>query len=688
VDPTRAVVLLSGGLDSSTCLAIALSKGREVHPLTVDYGQRHRKEVAAAKRIAKHFGMKTHKVLTIDLSQIGGSALTDKRVAVPERRTIAEIGGGIPSTYVPARNTILLGLALGYAESVDADEVYIAANAVDYSVDGEARVWVRTAHWTKLMTIRQFCNLPADKYRTLAVDPRTLRLEWRSVTGRLRHRADSKQSFSIRLERGHEITVTEDHSLFTIEPGTGRLATVRGSDLRRGTPLVVAYDLSSATDAWNRDLPELDLRGLPRYCAESLKRWSVVREDGYLTNRLRKTRIPVRFKLTDDFLYIIGLWLAEGGKELYSEGSTLAFSIGGIPGAAATLLSFFEQFRVHVSKSPANEYDYRVQSSVFAALFDFLGLFGTSSGGEKEFPPFFWNLSQRQRRAIIAGLWDGDGSHVFKHTAVLAQKSHELILETYHCLALDGIFPILKDVRNGQRLVAISRAHDFRRFLELYPLRHPSKRAAFDIAARKEGRDQATGLWKVPGLWNHVSAARLPAGTKTAIYNSAGKYDHSFRAQRKAFAPVPSLRSLVEAPLAFLRVLRIESVRRTWMYDLSVEGAENFLANGILAHNSGYPDCRPEFYDAFREVARLGTKRGVEGRPIRIHTPLIRMTKADIVRTGARLGVPFELTWSCYHGRQKACGVCDSCQLRLKGFREAGIKDPIPYEGPPKRKRA
>jgi len=223
---TRAVVLLSGGLDSSTCLAVALSKGREICALTVDYGQRHRKEVEAAKRIAKHFGVKIHKILDIDLTQIGGSALTDRKAAVPEKRSMEEIGHGIPATYVPARNTILLGLALAYAETIDADEIYIAASAMDYS---------------------------------------------------------------------------------------------------------------------------------------------------------------------------------------------------------------------------------------------------------------------------------------------------------------------------------------------------------------------------------------------------------------------------------------------------------------------GYPDCRPEFYDAFREVVRLGTKRGVEGRPTHIHTPLIRMTKADIVRTGARLGVPFALTWSCYLGGAKACGTCDSCQLRLKGFREAGLKDPLPY---------
>jgi 7-cyano-7-deazaguanine synthase len=231
VPPTRAVLLLSGGLDSSTALAIALSKGREVYALTVDYRQRHRKEVEAAKRVAAHFRVKEHRVLKVDLAQFGGSALTDARIPVPEKRGVEEIGRGIPATYVPARNTVLLSLALAYAESLDADEIYIAANFPD---------------------------------------------------------------------------------------------------------------------------------------------------------------------------------------------------------------------------------------------------------------------------------------------------------------------------------------------------------------------------------------------------------------------------------------------------------------------SSGYPDCRPAFYAVFREVARLGTKRGVQGRPIHIHTPLLRMRKADIVRTGAKLGVPFALTWSCYQGRARACGVCDSCQLRRKGFREAGLEDPVPYAAPPK----
>ncbi len=129
----RAVVLLSGGMDSATALAIALRDGFEVTALSVDYGQRHRKELDSARKVAKHFGVRDHRVVSLDLTPIGGSALTDKRIQVPEQRRLEEIGQGIPPTYVPARNTILLSYALGLAETAGAEAIYIAANALDYS---------------------------------------------------------------------------------------------------------------------------------------------------------------------------------------------------------------------------------------------------------------------------------------------------------------------------------------------------------------------------------------------------------------------------------------------------------------------------------------------------------------------------------------------------------------------------
>lgn len=124
----RAVVLLSGGMDSATVLAIARSETHECHCLTVDYGQRHRAELAAAARVARALGAAGHRTLQLDLAAFGGSALTDRAVAVPEAPT-----QGIPVTYVPARNTIFLSLALAWAEVLGARDIWFGANAVDYS---------------------------------------------------------------------------------------------------------------------------------------------------------------------------------------------------------------------------------------------------------------------------------------------------------------------------------------------------------------------------------------------------------------------------------------------------------------------------------------------------------------------------------------------------------------------------
>jgi 7-cyano-7-deazaguanine synthase len=128
----NAVILLSGGLDSTTTLAIAKSQGFKPYALSVDYGQRHRAELERAAAIAKAMGVAEHRTVKLDLRAIGGSALTDT-IEVPKGRSTDEMNHGIPVTYVPARNTLLLGLALGYAETVRAFDLFIGANVLDYS---------------------------------------------------------------------------------------------------------------------------------------------------------------------------------------------------------------------------------------------------------------------------------------------------------------------------------------------------------------------------------------------------------------------------------------------------------------------------------------------------------------------------------------------------------------------------
>ncbi|HUB33753.1 MAG TPA: 7-cyano-7-deazaguanine synthase QueC [Bryobacteraceae bacterium] len=130
--PHKAVCLLSGGLDSSTCLAFARREGYACYALSFDYGQRHKRELEAAARMAAHFGAERHHVAKIGLDAFGGSALTAD-LAVPKARSAEEIGGGIPITYVPARNTIFLSFALAWAEVLGSADIFIGVNALDYS---------------------------------------------------------------------------------------------------------------------------------------------------------------------------------------------------------------------------------------------------------------------------------------------------------------------------------------------------------------------------------------------------------------------------------------------------------------------------------------------------------------------------------------------------------------------------
>lgn len=128
----KAVILLSGGLDSTTVLAIAKAQGYEVYALSFQYGQRHSVELEAAKRVAAQFGVKEHKIMQMDLRLFGGSALTDD-IPVPKERGEEEMGHGIPITYVPARNTIFLSFALAWAEVLKAYDIFIGVNVMDYS---------------------------------------------------------------------------------------------------------------------------------------------------------------------------------------------------------------------------------------------------------------------------------------------------------------------------------------------------------------------------------------------------------------------------------------------------------------------------------------------------------------------------------------------------------------------------
>jgi len=184
----KAVVLSSGGLDSTTVMAIAKAEGYEIYSLTFNYGQRHALELKAAKRVAEAFAVKKHLVLDLNLEKIGGSALTTGDIAVPKARSKKKMKGEIPVTYVPARNTIFLSYALAWAEVLGASDIFVGVNAIDYSgypdcrpeyirgfentanlalkaaVEGKLRIRIQTPliHMTKAEIIRRGAALGVD----------------------------------------------------------------------------------------------------------------------------------------------------------------------------------------------------------------------------------------------------------------------------------------------------------------------------------------------------------------------------------------------------------------------------------------------------------------------------------------------------------------------------------------------
>lgn len=148
---------------------------------------------------------------------------------------------------------------------------------------------------------------------------------------------------------------------------------------------------------------------------------------------------------------------------------------------------------------------------------------------------------------------------------------------------------------------------------------------------------------------------------------------------------VPKARSADEMqsdiPITYVPARNTLFIAYGLSYAEAIDAEAIFIGVNAIDY-SGYPDCRPEYIAKYQELINLATKKTVEGGKIEIKTPLIDLAKAEIIRLGQKLGAPYHLTWSCYEGGEKACGRCDSCHLRLRGFAEAGVEDPIPYERP------
>lgn len=183
-------------------------------------------------------------------------------------------------------------------------------------------------------------------------------------------------------------------------------------------------------------------------------------------------------------------------------------------------------------------------------------------------------------------------------------------------------------------------------------------------------RTEARELACFERLADHFGAARRLVVDFTALRAIGGS---SLTDRRLPVREAPPEPGVIPSSYVPFRNAHLLAAAVSWG---EVLGATRIFVGAVWEDSSGYPDCRPEFYRAFEEAARLGTRPETA---IAIVTPLIHLSKAEIVRRGREMGAPFELTWSCYQAEERACGVCESCRLRLGGFAEAGFPDPLPY---------
>ena len=666
-----ALVLLSGGQDSSTALFWAKKKFSTVTTLSFKYGQRHEVEIECARRIA-HLAKVEHSILNVlALKEIGGSALTNTE------QEIVQCVGQLPTSFVPGRNIIFLAMAGGWAKARNIQNIVIGVNAVDFSVGGDSKIFIRDLKGIHLIPIRKFVeDFSEGNYETLSINRKDWLPYWRKVTGRYKHKVDSKKCFRITLERGRQIEITEDHSLFTVDDNYD-LCPIRGSELKIGSMLIAPISLEEVHPT--KDLESFDLRGLAEFVDKkfprSTKNWSSkhlqITDSSLKINYASSTaKLPLNFPITNAFLYVAGLWIAEGSF------SWRIFFSNMLPKARRIINAFFQLYggRIGTAKG-AHPADFYIQGGkLFIYLFQYLDLSGKSIAGTKHLPKWFWSLSRKQKQYFLAGFWDGDGGRFAEQNgcALFVQKSKDLVRDLSLAFQSLGVYPTVYPLKHSEGLQCnLGGVRDAQSIASL-PLQDEIKLKTAQKVALGVPRDSARGLWAPKAFWKIAVEKGRYSGIMGTLYRKMDKCDTTSRSQRHPLLRKIGMGYLLDTPLGFQRVKNIEEVHREFMYDLSVEGNENFYANGILVHNSGYPDCRGAFIQVMEETLREGL-----GSPIDIRTPLIHCSKADIWEMAEELGildVIIHETHTCYEGMRIShpwgfgCGTCPACQIRQRGY--------------------
>ncbi|MCX5696976.1 MAG: 7-cyano-7-deazaguanine synthase [Candidatus Omnitrophica bacterium] len=718
----KAIVLLSGGLDSATTLYIAKKQKFKCLCLIFDYGQRHRREIVSAKKIARSAGCKWQ-IVKISLPW-KGSSLLDKSIAFTndQPRLPSDTRGGqglttndqagIPNTYVPGRNIIFLSFALSCAEAIGAQAIFIGANAIDFSVAIDSKVIKKD---DGLIPIQR-CSI--GDY-ILSMDRDTLKIRWSRVQGLIRHKYFSQIMYRIVTEHGREIIVSNGHSLFTLND-EGIIQPIKVDCIKKGDYILAPSKLKMFSNINSLNLLDLlaneeylfimhpKLGCLIKHYKNERERWwkrtnvmplniynnlfrmhLKIKDDEILikSRKDRERAIPAVMKLNKILSFFFGLWLAEGS---YGKRGAVCISCGN----EEATINFRDVCRIFSAKMSVrkNKIDKSMSSPLLMKIMKRLGFVGKAR--TKIVPPIIYDLPLELQAAFLRGFIIGDGS-VSKDGAVGIYSASKPLINSIQDLLLNFNIIAYKKQNKHKKTnfydkpstiycLMIENSIDKQFFLKFIGNINNK------IRLSPTYRSRIRGIPPYKKLNDELKLCRTPVAItkiKNAIRNN-GIYTENRFDRKLLLKLIPQTAdrtlkekwsSLVNNDLIFAKV---EQKRRVpyinkYIYDVSVENNQNFVCDGVIAHNSGYPDCRPEFYRAFSHVIATGTKAGSERKKIAVETPLIHLGKAEIIKLGFSLGVPFEKTWSCYRGAGVPCGKCDSCFYRAKGFKEAGIRDPL-----------
>ncbi|MBI5144600.1 MAG: 7-cyano-7-deazaguanine synthase, partial [Candidatus Omnitrophica bacterium] len=424
----RAVVLLSGGIDSATTLYLARKQGYQCLCLVFDYGQRHRKEIDAAKKIAQ-LAKCIWQIIKIALPW-GGSSLLDKNLRMPgvTKSPGHQVTSVIPNTYVPARNSIFLSFALSYAEAIKAEAIFIGAHTQDYSVANNSRV-IKNGDG----------SIPIQECKTgdyiLSMDKRTLDIRSSKVNSLLKHKYINQSMYRIITEHGRSIDLSGGHSLFSLN-NKGEIKPIVVKDLKKRDYILAPSKLKIFGNIRELNLLDLlsdeefifvihpKLGGLIQGYKNERERWwrrsnimplgiynkfyrkksGIKDNEIFIKSRKDKIRsIPAILRLNRAFCFFLGLWLADGNF-----GSRLAVCISCNNAEAIKNLKYICKFFKTKMSIRSNKIDRTISSPLLVKIMKKLGFSGTAK--TKIIPPFIYDLPLEFQSAFLRGFIIGDGS--------------------------------------------------------------------------------------------------------------------------------------------------------------------------------------------------------------------------------------------------------------------------------------